>query len=97
MARREFGGADQVKERCRDERRWSWMRVSGRTLSSPFARCAVLPALPLTAVLTLALGIAANVIVFGVLQAMILRPLNVPNGERVMTLAHSASAFPFIS
>jgi MacB-like periplasmic core domain len=46
-------------------------------------------------VLTLALGIAANVIVFGVLQAMILRSVDVPHGDRVMTLDLSTSAFPF--
>ena len=38
------------------------------------------PGFAVTAVLTLALGIAANVIVFGVLQAMILRTLDVPHG-----------------
>jgi hypothetical protein len=50
-----------------------------------------------TAVLTLALGIAANVIVFGVLQSMILRSVDVPHGDRVMTLELSTSAFPFIA
>ena len=25
MAKREFGGSEQVKEQCRDERRWAWM------------------------------------------------------------------------
>src|SRR5882757_2542655 len=25
MAKREFGGSEQVKEKCRDERRWKWM------------------------------------------------------------------------
>ena len=25
LAKREFGGAEQVKEQCRDERRWAWM------------------------------------------------------------------------
>ena len=36
------------------------------------------PGFALTAILTLALGIAANVIVFGVLQGLILRSLDVP-------------------
>ena len=55
------------------------------------------PGFAATAVLTLALGIAANVIVFGVLQAMILNPIDVPRGDRVMTLSLSTSAFPFIA
>src|SRR5258708_28699778 len=39
-----------------------------------------------TAVTTLALGIAANVIVFGVLPALVLRPLDVPNAGKVVSL-----------
>jgi hypothetical protein len=45
----------------------------------------------------LALGIAANVIVFGVLQALILRPLDVPHQDRVMTLAHSNQTYPIFA
>ncbi|MFZ3214985.1 MAG: ABC transporter permease [Candidatus Acidiferrales bacterium] len=44
------------------------------------------PGFAVTAVLILGLGIAANVIVFGVLQALVLRSINVPNADRVMTL-----------
>jgi predicted permease len=53
------------------------------------------PGLAFTAVLTLALGIAANVIVFGILQALILRPIEVPHADRVMTLAHFDQAYPY--
>ncbi len=55
------------------------------------------PGFVITAVLILALGIAANVIVFGLLQALILRPLDVPHPDRVMTLACTASRFPVCS
>lgn len=55
------------------------------------------PGFALTAVLILALGIAANVVVLGVLQALILRPIDVPNAERVMTLAHKNHTYPFFS
>ncbi len=55
------------------------------------------PGFAVTAVFTLALGIAANVIVFGVLQALILRPIDVPDAERVMTLAHSDQDYPIFS
>ena len=41
------------------------------------------PGFAITAILTLALGIGANVIVFGVLNAIVLRPLNVADTDRL--------------
>jgi predicted permease len=55
------------------------------------------PGFAATAVLILALGIAANVIVFAVLQAMILQPLDVPRADRVITFAPHASGYPVFS
>jgi predicted permease len=55
------------------------------------------PGFAVTAILILALGIAANVIVFGILQALVLRPIDVPHAERVMTLAHIKQTYPIFS
>ena len=55
------------------------------------------PGFAATAIFTLALGIAANVIVFGVLQAMILRPLDVPKPDRVMTFAPHVADYPIFA
>lgn len=41
------------------------------------------PGFTLTAIVTLALGIGANAVVFSVLNALILRPVNVPDGENL--------------
>jgi len=54
------------------------------------------PGFALTAILTLALGIAANVIVFGVLQGLILRSLDVPRADQVKTLQPKHGG-PFLS
>jgi predicted permease len=44
------------------------------------------PGFALTAIFTLALGIGANVVVFGVLNAILLRPINVPGAERLFEI-----------
>jgi predicted permease len=55
------------------------------------------PGFTFTAILILTLGIAANVIVFGALQGLILRPLNVPQPDQVMDLAHASNQYPNFS
>jgi predicted permease len=97
MAKREFGGSEQVKERCRDERRWAWMSGIRQDFTFALRQMRRSPGFALTAVLTLALGIAANVIVFGVLQALVLRPLDVPHADRVMTLARTDQTYPIFA
>jgi hypothetical protein len=44
------------------------------------------PGFAATAVITLALGIGANVVVFGVLQALVLRSIDAPHADRIMTM-----------
>ena len=44
------------------------------------------PGFAVTAMLTLALGIGANAVVFGVLNAVVLKPVNVPHAENLFTV-----------
>jgi predicted permease len=95
-AMRKFGNVTRVKEETREvwtlvglEQLLQDFRFALRTLGKN-------PGFALTAVLILALGIAANVIVLGVLQGLVLRQLDVPHPEQVMTLQPKDGG-PFLS
>ncbi|HEU5350044.1 MAG TPA: ABC transporter permease [Terracidiphilus sp.] len=54
-----------------------------------FRRLRRAPGFAFTAMVTLALGVGANVVVFGVLNAALLKPLGVPNGERFREIVNA--------
>jgi predicted permease len=51
------------------------------------------PGFALTAILTLALGVGANLVVFGVLNALLLRPLNVAGAERLVQIVQKPQGY----
>jgi predicted permease len=95
-ARMELGGVEQVKEQVRDSRTGAFLDSLLQDLRFAMRQLRRSPGFTFTAILILTLGIAANVIVFGVLQALILRQLDVPRADRVMTLQPKVGG-PFVS
>jgi predicted permease len=59
-------------------------------LRQAFRRLRHDPSFSLLAVLTLALGIAANTAIFGVVHGILLRPLPYPDADRLVIVDHSA-------
>jgi predicted permease len=85
-AMRKFGNVTRVKEEAREVWSFVWLEQLLQDVRFALRMLRKNPGFALTAVLILALGIAANVIVFGVLQALVLRTLDVPHANRLMTL-----------
>jgi predicted permease len=81
-----FGGVEAMKEDYRAERELPFIENLMRDVRFALRLLRKSPGFTAVAVLTLALGIGANAVVFSVMNALILRPLNVPEAERLYQL-----------
>ena len=86
QTRLEFGGIDQVKELCRDARGTRWLEDLVQDLGYAWRGFHRNRGFAFVAVLTLALGVGANVAVFSVINALLLRPLPVPDPSGLISL-----------
>jgi predicted permease len=82
----EFGGAEAIRERCRDMRGVNTIDDLFRDLAYAFRLSVKSPGFTLTAVVSLALGIGANTAVFSLLDTVMLKRLPVPNPETLRVL-----------
>jgi hypothetical protein len=93
-AMRAIDGLTQRKEECRDARGVNAIGNTVQDLRYSLRVLAKSPAFTVVAMLTLALAIGANAVVFGVLNALILRPLNVPRSESLYALERASNRLP---
>jgi predicted permease len=87
-ALRAMDGLTQRKEECRDRRGVNAIENTLRDIRYGLRILVKSPGFTLVAVLTLAVAIGANAVVFGVLNGLILRPLNVPQAESLYGIEH---------
>lgn len=82
----ELGGTEQVKEQVREVRVGNWLHSVAADCRYGIRQLRKNPSFTAVAVVTLALAIGANAVVFSALNALILRPLNVPRAESLYSV-----------
>ena len=90
-AKREFGNIARIEESGHEP--WMWPRAESILSDIKFAlrKLRHSPGFALTAILTLAFGIGANVVTFSVLNGILLRPLDVPHPENLPQIGENES------
>jgi predicted permease len=87
-ARIEFAGLARFKEECNEALGCNFIDTLIQDVRFSLRVLRKSPGFAIPAVLTLALAIGANAVVFAVLNTMILRPLDVPHPESLYTIEH---------
>jgi predicted permease len=86
-ASRRFGNVTQIREQSRDFRLSTSVETAFQDLRYAWRGMRKSPAFALTAILSLALAIGANTAIYSIVDAAMLRPLPVPEPERLFSLA----------
>jgi putative ABC transport system permease protein len=79
-----LGGVEQTKELHRETRSFGWVEDLKRDVRYAIRTLAKSPGFTVAVVLILAVGIGANTAMFGVLNGVVLKPLNYPDADRIV-------------
>jgi len=94
-ALREFGGVDQIKEACRDERRVTILDHLVRDLRYALRVLRREPGFSVVAIATIALGIGVTTAMFAIVRGVLLKPLPYRDPDRLAMVYSVITQGPF--
>src|SRR5579872_4239896 len=86
QGRSNFGNELRLREEAREAWGWTWIDRFVQDLRYGLRMMARSPGFSLMAILVLAIGIGVNVAAFGLFDMLALKPLPVPNPDRLVRL-----------
>lgn len=89
-----LGGVEQTKESYRDRRGIPWLETLLQDIRFGLRMLAKSPGLTFILVITLALGIGVNAVVFSIVNSFLIRSLSVPHAEQITVLATHQQGAP---
>jgi predicted permease len=96
-ARVEFGGYIHYEQESRSAIGGNFLESLAQDVRFSLRKLRKSPGFTIAAILTLALAIGANSVVFSVMNAFLLRPLNVPDAQSLYELQHANEASAYES
>jgi putative ABC transport system permease protein len=90
-ARRSYGNVEFVKELHRQTRSYLWVENLWKDIGYGWRSLLHAPGFTAVATIALALGIGANTAIFGVVNAVVLRPLSYKDSDRLVTILHNGT------
>ncbi|MGA7109670.1 MAG: ABC transporter permease [Terracidiphilus sp.] len=97
QARVAFGNPTLLEQRSREIWQWPTLELISGDIRFAMRQLRRSPGFTFAAILTLALAIGANAVVFSILNAFLLRPLKVSHPERLFQLQHGDEASAYQS
>ena len=94
LAKREFGGSEQAKELCRDERRWPWIGGLRQDIVFGLRMMRRTPVISAAAIISLALAIGASTAIVSLMEVVLWRNLPVPDPQQLTSVNWRAHGFP---